>query len=348
MKKFLCLLMSLVILMSVSVTAFASVNSAEANELNKKFTDGVGPAVDGLAIDYAAYAPEKIDADTQYPLLILIHGMGQGAYPRKQLEDNNFSMFASDDLQARFTNGAAYVFVPRSDESDSSTTWGDDETAPLYAAIKDYIAKNSANIDLSRIYIGGYSMGGKMTIKMLTSYPDLFAAAFPMCPALAPSEAQIKAMADKPVWLMCSRFDILAGYYVYGQDIWEGLCDVTTMPTDCRISVFGKVCYADGTKTTSNHHIWFAACNDLFTYDGGDYPNMVTYDASGAKVKLTSPDGLISWLCSYTSDYHGQDLVKAEFTYEGGSTLTMVTRMLSAIGAMFKDTLTSAFKMIIK
>ena len=35
-------------------------------------------------------------------------------------------------------------------------------------------------------------MGGKMTLKMASSYPTFFAAAFPLCPAYAPSDEQIE------------------------------------------------------------------------------------------------------------------------------------------------------------
>ncbi len=348
MKKLLSIIMAFVMALTVVTFAYASTNSKEANELNKKFKDGIGPETDGIAIDYASYEPENVKDNTQYPLVILIHGMGQGEYKRKQLEDNNFSMFASDALQSRFTDGAAYIMVPRSDESDDNPgTWADNEIKPLYAAIQDYIAKNKDHIDITRIYIGGYSMGGKMTIKMISAYPDMFAAAFPMCPAFSPSEAQIKAVADMPIWMIVSRFDILAGYYVYGSDIWNMICENTNMPYDCLLSFMGTVCYPDGRKTTSNHHVWFAACNDMFSADGGDYPNTVTTDANGNTIELQYPNGLIKWMCQYSSDYDGAELSPNTFESEGNSQ-SMVSRMLKAIGLMLKDIITSAFSGIFK
>ena len=44
------------------------------------------------------------------------------------------------------------------------------------------------DIDRDRVYIGGCSNGGFMTMRMLLSYPDFFAAAYPVCEALRPSD----------------------------------------------------------------------------------------------------------------------------------------------------------------
>ena len=45
---------------------------------------------------------------------------------------------------------------------------------PLKAAIDDFIAQHRDTIDTTRIYIGGFSMGGKMTLKMTIAYPSFF------------------------------------------------------------------------------------------------------------------------------------------------------------------------------
>lgn len=50
----------------------------------------------------------------------------------------------------------------------------------LMAFIKDYVSKNE-DIDQNRIYIGGCSSGGYMTMLMIRDYPEYFAAALPVC-----------------------------------------------------------------------------------------------------------------------------------------------------------------------
>lgn len=51
------------------------------------------------------------------------------------------------------------------------------------ALIQEYVAKNP-DIDPNRIYIGGASNGGYMTMLMIRDYPNYFAAAFPVCEGL--------------------------------------------------------------------------------------------------------------------------------------------------------------------
>ncbi len=340
MKKILALVLASALIIPFATETFAA-NPDNIPEYKSKFRDATGPEVDGLAIDYVSYSPA--DDGAPKPLVIYTHGMGQGKAPRAQIEENNISLWASDELQARFTNGGAYILVPRSQENHNEF-WSNKYIKSLKAAIDDFIAQNRSGIDVTRIYIGGFSMGGKMAFKMITSYPDFFAAAFPMCPAYLPSDKQIDAIKNMPIWMLTSKYDILAGYHVSGEKIWKKLCERSAVAADCRLSLFGKVCYPDGKKCPSNHFVWFAASNDMFTYDEKDYPNMVTTDGLGNTVTLTSPDGLISWLCKYTSNYDGQTENYTGLAEVGGENeLNFVATVLRAIFPMISDTVKSLF-----
>ena len=43
----------------------------------------------------------------------------------------------------------------------------------------------------------------------------------------------------------------------------------------------------------------------MFSAENGAYPNMTIVNGVGETVVLEYPDGMISWLCSHTSDYDG-------------------------------------------
>lgn len=342
-RKTAAFLMALITLTLCAVPSTAA-DVSKIDTYKALFSPASGPEVDGTVTDYMYYSPVKPGDTAKYPLVIYFHGMGQGSEPGAQIKENNIALWAGEDLQSRFTNGGAFLFVPRSHEEEKKY-WPVESIGSVKAAIDDFIAKNSEYIDTARIYVGGFSMGGKMTLMMATSYPEFFAAAFPMCPAYSPSDEQLRAVADMPVWLIVSRYDILAGYYIHSKDIWERLGAVTNIPGDCRLSLFGRVCYPDGKKTSSNHHVWFAASNDMFMYDGSEYVNAVTTDASGKEVKLTEPDGLISWLCSFTSDYAGEELESTGLceknTEKSGSSVSLMFR---ALFLMLADALKSLFK----
>lgn len=70
-------------------------------------------------------------------------------------------------------------------------------------------------IDLDRIYIGGCSAGGYMTMNMLIEYPAMFAAAFPTCEVYLDSkikDSSIKQMAYIPMWFTQAKNDRTVNY----------------------------------------------------------------------------------------------------------------------------------------
>lgn len=75
-------------------------------------------------------------------------------------------------------------------------------TLTLKNLIDDFIKENP-QIDTNRIYIGGCSAGGYMTMNMIFEYKDFFAAAFPICQVYLDSkitDENIKFLANFPIW----------------------------------------------------------------------------------------------------------------------------------------------------
>ena len=114
-----------------------------------------------------------------------------------------------------------------------------------------------------------------------------------------------KKLADMPVWITSSTRDPLVNYYLGVSPTWDRLVAISNVPEDCRFSTLTKVCYEDGSATSSSHHAWFAINHDMFSADNGAYPYMTTVNGVGEEVTLTYPNGMISWLTSHTSDYDG-------------------------------------------
>lgn len=305
MKKVISLILAIALVFSTPAFAFAASMSGGIDALKAGFKAGEGPVEGDFSIDYSYYSPVKENDSKKYPLVVWLHGMGDGSETGKPVLKSNIAYWASDEFQARFAPaGGAFILAARSRE-ENGHYWSDEMLEPLRAAIDDFIAKNKDNIDLTRIYVGGYSMGGKMTLKMAVAYSDMFAAAFPICPAWSPSEELCKNLADIPVWLVSSTRDPLVNYYMGVYPTWEKIIAASSGPENCRFSTLTKVCYEDGTKTSSSHHAWFAVNHDLFSAENGDYPYMSTVDGNGNAVTLTYPNGMISWLSSHTSDYDG-------------------------------------------
>lgn len=304
MKKVFSVVLALVMSLLLFVPAMAVSVEEGTDVLSSAFIAAEGPEADGNTIDYRYFSPVKENDTAKYPLVVWLHGMGDGAKEGKQVTASNISYWSSDEFQARFNNGSAFILAARSRE-EKGECWTNNMIEPLKAAIDDFIAKNKDNVDTTRIYVGGYSMGGKMTLKMAVAFPEMFAAAFPICPAWSPDADVLEIIADMPVWLTSGKTDPLVNYFFNVSVTWEKLCATTNIPEDIRFSTLKKVCYEDGKRTSSAHHSWFAVNHDMFSDDNGDYPYMTTVDGTGAEVTLTFPEGMISWLSSHTSDYDG-------------------------------------------
>lgn len=303
-KKIVCLiLVSLLFTSSLSLGAFAKGYSVQY--LDDLFVFGKGPETAGYSIDYRYFSPVKENDTTKYPLVIWLHGMGDGAYDGKQVYNSNISYWAREDFQSRFSNaGGAFILAPRSVEEEG-LYWTDELIFPLRSAIDDFISKNAENIDVTRIYVGGYSMGGKMTLKMAVAYPEMFAAAFPICPAWVPGEEAAETLSDMPVWLTSGVPDPLVNYFLMATPVWNNLKAKSNHPENLRFSTLSVVTYDNGIITSSAHHSWFAVNSDMFSRRNGDYPFMKTVDGNGNKVELSYPNGMISWLSSFSSSFDG-------------------------------------------
>ncbi len=160
-------------------------------------------------IQYAHYAPGADGG--KHPLVIWLHGLGEGGEdPTIALLGNRVTTFVDNDFQGHMNK--AYVLVPQ-----CPTMWldgGQDGEESRYleslmALIRRY-AGSSPEIDPDRIYIGGCSNGGYMTMALLLEDPDFFAAAFPVCQAYQDSwlsDSEIARLAKVPMWFIHSELD---------------------------------------------------------------------------------------------------------------------------------------------
>lgn len=341
-RKIVSVFVAIVMLLSVLGVASSASDatalplSAGIEKLQEQFAYGVGPETEGITIDYRYYSPAA-DGDAKYPLVIWLHGLGEGEYEGKQVINNDIAYWTSAEFQTRFTGSdGAFILAARAPE-DIGIHWGDSTVYPLRAAIDDFIAQNKSNIDVSRIYVGGFSMGGMMTLKMCVAYPDMFAAAFPICPAWTPTEEDMALIADIPVWITSGVFDPLVSYANSVVPTWENIIKTNNQPELCRFSTLEIVTYPTGLPTSSSHHAWFAVNYDMFNINNGDYQFMSTVNGLGEEVELEYPNGMISWLSQFSSDFDGSTATDSGnidpngSVYDGVSITTILMNIISII-----------------
>lgn len=213
-------------------------------EFSGKYVNPLTSEEEELVLQYAAYEPGNLMESNDVPLIIILHGAGEGGTNiESALLGNEVTALIRPEIQDQFTNGdvnGSFVLAVQTptvwmDEGDNTNGRGGGVsryTEILMDTINDYVAQNDS-IDLDRIYIGGLSNGGYMTINMLLEYPDVFAAGYAIAEAYSyyeyernedgtyktPTETEDYILPDR--WLTDEKVDILKNiplWFVHAQD----------------------------------------------------------------------------------------------------------------------------------
>jgi predicted peptidase len=201
---------------------------ADSFDISGRFT-----ATDGVTLQYASFIPAEAEYSRR-PLIIWLHGAGEGSWFGTQpasiaIIGNKVVAFADKGIQDIM--GGAYILAPQ-----VPTMWMDDGTGAytkdgttmyenaLHQLIERYLTDHP-NVDTDRIYIGGCSNGGFMTMRMVLSFPELFAAAFPVCQAYKPewiTDEQLKRIIDLPIWQVHAKNDAIVPF-TGAEEVYERL-----------------------------------------------------------------------------------------------------------------------------
>ncbi len=151
---------------------------------------------DGQDVRYVVYIPADYDASKAWPAILFLHGSGETG---------------SDGLrQVGVGLGAAILRAPDKwpfvviipQKPPQKRGW--DAYDDLLMAMLD-TTKKDYNVDSSRLYLTGLSMGGYGTWALGAKHPALFAALVPICGGGNPSDAAI--LKNIPIWAFHGEAD---------------------------------------------------------------------------------------------------------------------------------------------
>ena len=196
---------------------------SEADYFNKgTFTGRLTGKPGDVTLTYASYEPWSLKGDgVANPLVIWLHGGGEGGVDVSiTLLGNEVVSLIRPQIQSHFTTeggaGGAYVLSVQCPTMWMGTSkgFGHGDYPSLYADVLksciDEFVDQHPDVDRNRIYVGGCSNGGYMTMHMLIRNPRYFAAAFPTCEAYMDqyiSDSEIKALAEENIWFVQSYDD---------------------------------------------------------------------------------------------------------------------------------------------
>ncbi len=294
MKKLISALLCILLLISaVSVSLSASAVDVSLSQ-GKDALIAQWEKGNGRGFDYRAYSPVKDQEDaTKYPLVVMLHGKYSGTSEGEQLIGTKFYNWSSSEFQARFKNTeGAFILMPRTPGGDGNTWANTSFHSDLMALIRDYIATHADNIDTSRIYLVGWSMGGAGAITVAANNKNFFAAAVIIAPFDSVSKAQAEALRYTPIWLVTCTKDTTASYVTFAKPFWNSIKDFTEIPSYCRITTFSKYNYYD----SGHHYTNMAVAEDLLNQPSDC--GMKTENAKGQKITTSESESIITWLSS--------------------------------------------------
>lgn len=161
----------------------------------------------GDTLRYRMLTPDY-DTLRKYPMVIFLHGAGERG------DDNELQLkwgvlnFSSDEEMARHPS---FVLVPQCPKNldwanftrykGSTEMQLNPEPAKPMALLMELVHQlmKKFPIDTNRIYITGLSMGGYGTYDAIERYPDLFAAAVPVCGG--GDTSRVSVIAHIPIWI---------------------------------------------------------------------------------------------------------------------------------------------------
>jgi predicted peptidase len=199
----------------ISVTSFgSSAMCAGENAVDPvtvfedKTIQFTGEEYDDETFHYRLMKPPVVEKGKTYPLVVFLHGAGERGtnnklqllyFPTQMAQPEWREKFACYLLAPQCRNDKRWVEVdwssPRDPEMPESPS---SQLQTVMMMIEKALAEEQ--VDKSRVYLTGLSMGGFGSFDLAIRKPDWFAAVAPICGAADPKK--IGSIKDLPMWII--------------------------------------------------------------------------------------------------------------------------------------------------
>jgi len=176
----------------LSILLLSAYSSAQGEYERKVFISSTGDS-----LNYRLLRPEAVDAGKKYPLVLFLHGAGERGDDNEKQLTHGSRMFQNPVNREKYPTfvlcpqcpvSGYWGYPSRPTSFQPSEMPGSPEQTPIFRDVKELLDMYLAmpEVDKSRIYIIGLSMGGMGTYDFVSRFPDLFAAAIPICGTINP------------------------------------------------------------------------------------------------------------------------------------------------------------------
>ena len=267
---------------------------------------------EGYTLTYKGFEPDRLREDgVLNPLVIWLHGAGEGGTdPDIAILGNDVTELGNEKIQSHFVKGqqkGAYVLAAQTPTMWMNSGSGSNNggvghsiyTATLKSLIDKFIEDNG-DIDTNRIYVGGCSNGGYMTIEMAVTYGDFFRAFYPCCEAYSNSfvtDEDIQNLKDLSIWFIHAANDTTVNARNFVIPTYQRLIEAGA--EDVHFSYFVNVTGTQGNPNGNNymgHYSWIYIFRDEVEKDQADPDNIAAPSTEEVKDADGNVVNLFDWM----------------------------------------------------
>lgn len=307
-------------------------------------------------LPYRLYIPDAYNADLTYPLILFLHGaLWRGSDNVTQLDNELAVYWIADSNQVR---NPGFVVFPQCPQGQSwETVAGAVKSfpaSPMLDVVNDLLDSLllAYNIDSSRIYLAGKSMGGQGAYGMLSRYPARFAAIVPVAGPFVYGD--ITVVDHVPMWIFHNRDDnsvsveqsrhmvsLLSGL---GRDFLRTHCFPETgecgnlSHAEIDLAILTGVTHLYSEFDDSGHQL---EPNVVATYGLFRWLNSQNTQNTSARTHRLAPSSALILLPNYPNPFNESTRIVFELRYDSEVSLTvndqtgrsLETRSLGTLGA---------------
>ena len=164
------------------------------------FCHGINQHPQNVTYKYLTYLPDNYATDSRrkWPLIIYLHG--------GTARGTDLNKLYTSGIPDQIYRGRSFPFIIISPQCPEHLRWS---TGNWFESFYETI-KKKYNIDTSRVYLTGASLGGSGTWYLAVKYQGLFAAIAPMCGFTSDNDFTMKNISrliEMPIWAFHGRID---------------------------------------------------------------------------------------------------------------------------------------------
>lgn len=181
--------------LSAALCMSCAITKADSGQKSQSLSMFKNDSVDKEHVERVSYRfllslPEGYEADAQkkWPLVVFLHGAGE--------RGDNLELLLKHGPPKLVAAGKKFEAIVASPQVPAGEVWN-------VHGVKALVDKLSAEyrVDASRIYLTGISMGGFGTWATILEYPNVFAAAAPICGGAGIGILKFDRIKDLPIWV---------------------------------------------------------------------------------------------------------------------------------------------------